>query len=103
LTFICLSAEYFLQKAFKCTTLLKVHTSWYKTNMFPLSVFEPEKHFLEQVLSSMIMNSYLNHQLFSTQKCLALALAIFRIFVMIMLLNTTSLLTATKLLVYFFA
>jgi len=71
--------------------------------MFPLSVFEPEKHFLEQVLSSMIMNSYLNHQLFSTQKCLALALAIFRIFVMIMLLNTTSLLTATKLLVYFFA
>jgi len=59
-------------------------------------ISEPEKHFLEQVLSSMIMNSYLNHQLFSTQKCLALVLAladftIFRIFVMIMLLNTTSL------------
>jgi len=27
---------------------------------------EPEKHFLEHVLSSMIMNSYLNHQLFIT-------------------------------------
>jgi len=69
-------------------------------------ISESEKHFLEQVLSSMIMNSYLNHQLFFTQKCLALALAlvdftIFRIFVMIMLLNTTSLLTATKLSVYF--
>jgi len=71
-------------------------------------ISEPEKHFLEQVLTSMIMNSYLNHQLFSTQKCLTLALAlvdftIFRIFVMIMLLNTTLLSTATKLLVYFFA
>jgi len=39
LTFICLSAEYLLQKAFKGTMLLKVHTSWYKTNLFPLSVF----------------------------------------------------------------
>jgi len=71
-------------------------------------ISEPEKHFLEQVLTSMIMNSYLNHQLFSTQKCLTLALAlvdftIFRIFVMIMLLNATLLSTATKLLVYFFA
>jgi len=69
-------------------------------------ISEPEKHILEQVLSSMIMNSYLSHQLLSTQKCLSLALAlvdftIFRIFVMIMLLNTTSLLAATKLSVYF--
>jgi len=69
-------------------------------------ISEPAKHFLEQVLSSMIMNSYLNHQLFSTQKYLALALAlgdftIFRIFVMIMLLNATLFLIATKLLVYF--
>jgi len=51
---------------------------------------------------------YLNHKLFSTQKCLALALAlvdfnIFRIYVMIMLLNITSLLIVIKLLVYLFA
>jgi len=64
------------------------------------------KHDYEFLPQSSVVH-YHNHHLFSTQKCLALALAlvnfnIFRIFVMIMLLNTTSLLIATKLLVYLF-
>jgi len=78
-------------------------------------ISEAEKHFLEHVLSSMIMNFLSQSSIVSlpqssivSQKCLALALAlvdfnIFRIFVMIKLLNTTSLLIVIKLLVYLFA
>jgi len=79
-------------------------------------ISEAEKHFQNMCCQAWLWISYLNHQLFhylhhqlfSTQKCLALALAlvdfnIFRIFVMIMLLNTTSLLIVIKLLVYLFA
>jgi len=110
-----------LQKAFEGNMLLKVHTSWYKTNLFPLGVFGQiklligvqnhqwtRKAFLEQVFQAWLWISYLNHKLFSNQKCSALSLAlvdfnIFWIFVMIALLNTTSLLIAIKILVYLFA
>ena len=114
LWFLFVSAEYFLQKAFQGTMLLKVQTSWYMTNLFPLSVsgqikkiidvqtiIEPEKHFLECCQAWIWISSlnhqffhYLSHHLFSTHKRLALALVlvdfnIFWIFVMIILLNIT--------------